>query len=358
MRACLPPASPGIPRSCQRAWLALLVALVLACAPTWAADGYVARVRARRAFQHDLVTLLALRSHARPLLGAALLARTRSDDGGPLGFHRLITRAAAAPDAGPAEQWVRLSDCDASADHCPNPRALKALMQQAPDNAAVWMLRMGQALGQGNASAAWDAIEQAAKARHYDDYTGRSLQALANAVALLPPPPDTLAGPGDHATRVAALQVAITFGIGAAQPMPGFRLVAAHCRPQAVHGRAQRHRLCLQLADVLVWGSSPLARSLGLHLRTTLSTDPAQRAQARADMRDLAWQVRQFALLQARARSDIRVAHRLLMLARQGGTEMAQILAALRAFGIPQHAPADGSLEPGTLPANAGTSPR
>ena len=338
--------------------LMLLAALVLGCGAARATDNHATRVQARRSFQHDLVTLLALRSQAQPLLGAALLARTRMDEGGPLGFHRLITRAAAAPGAGPAQQWARLSDCNPDAGNCPNPDALHVLLQMAPDNAAVWLLRMGEAVSRGNDTTAEIALEQAAKADYYDDYTGRSLQALANAVALLPPPPAALSGPGDHATRVAALQVVITFGIGNAQPMPGFHLVAAHCRPGAVRDNRRRRRICLQLAHVLVWGSSPLARSLGLHLRATLSDDAATRKQAEADMRDLAWQVRQFALLQVQARTNLDVAQRLLMLARQGGTEMAQMLAALRAFSIPEQAPPSDARHSGRHAANASSPVR
>jgi hypothetical protein len=315
--------------------------------PAQAGNPTASHVPARSAFQHDLITLMARRAEARPLLGAALLARTRLDAGGPLGFHQLIRRAASAPDAGPAVNWVRLSDCDADADNCPNPQALKALIRQAPDNAAVWLLRMGQAIANGNVRVATKALRKAARARVYDDYTGRSLQALADAVTQLPPPRDTLSGPGHRVTRVAALQVLMVYGIADAQPIPGFHLVAAHCRSEIAADAPARRTLCLQLAHVLVRGSSPLARSLGLHIQTTLAPDPVDRKRARADMRDLIWQVRQFGLLQVRARHQLDVARRLLLLARRGGTQMNLMLSALRASGIPDQAP----LEEGTGPA-------
>lgn len=338
-RSMTPTLATTIPRRERLHRLVLLIVLAgtVLAAPVHAGESD--RVQARKAFQHDLITLLALRADARPLLGAALLARARLDEGGPLGFHRLIQRAAHAPDAGPAVDWVRLSDCDAKAGNCPNPDALQALTREAPDNAAVWLLRMGQAAGLGQLKRATAALHQAADARVYDDYTGRSLQALAHAVTLLPPPPATLHGSGDHATRVAALQVLMVFGIGDAQPIPGFHLVAAQCRPKVAEHDPDRRTLCLRLAHVLVWGSSPLARSLGLHLQSTLATDPADRERAREGMRDLVWQVRQFGQLQARARDDFAVAHRLLMLARQGGSEMSLMQAALRAFSIPVEAP-------------------
>lgn len=323
--------------------IVLMATLAFTSLAARAGDAVADQVRARQAFQHDLITLLALRADPQPLLGAALLARTRQDPGGPLGFHRLIERASKAPQAGPAVNWVRLSDCDAAAGNCPNPDALKILLAQAPDNAAVWLLRMGQAMSLGDTRSAVDALHRAARAKVYDDYTGRSLQALADSVTLLPPPPATLSGTGDHATRVAALQVMMVYGIGDAQPMPGFQLVAAQCQPKVAEADPKRRALCLDLARVLVWGSSPLARSLGLHLQSTLSTDPDERELADASMRDLTWQIRQFGQLQIRARGDMAVARRLLMLARQGGTEMAIIQAGLRAFAIPVEAPPEGS---------------
>lgn len=327
------------PSSTPRILSGLLLAWLCGALPARAADGHDARVKARRAYQHELVALLARRGQPQALLGAALLARTRLDEGGPLGFHRLIARAAAAPGAGPAENWVRLSDCDAAAGNCPNPTALAALSTQAPDNAAVWMLRMGQAASRKDAKAARAAMLKAAHARHYDDYTGRSLRALAVAVAQRAPPPAALSGRGSHAGQVAALRTAITFGIGQAQPMPGFQWVAARCRPRAVTKHPSRRATCLELAGVLVRGSSPLARSLGLHLRGTLAPTPAARARARAGMRDLAWQVRAFAIVQSSAREDPRTARLLLKLARRGGTEMALMLAAMQALGIPPDAP-------------------
>ena len=337
---------------------AALTALLLLLLPLVALAGQpsVSRAHARDAFQHDLIQLLARRAEARPLLGAALLARTRLDEGGPLGFHQLIQRAASAPDAGPAANWVRLSDCDADADNCPNPRALKALLRQAPDNAAVWMLRMGQAIADGHVQAASDALRKAARARVYDDYSGRSLQALADAVALLPPPAAALSGTGPRASRVAALQVLMVYGIADAQPMPGFHLVAAHCRHEVAADAPARRTLCLQLARVLARGSSPLARSLGLHIQSTLAPDPIDRKRARDDMRDLVWQVRQFGRLQVRARHQLDVARRLLELARRGGTRMRLMRDALRASGIPVRAPPEEDSGPaGHVAARVGS---
>jgi hypothetical protein len=56
-------------------------------------------------------------------------------------------------------------------------------------------------------------------------------------------------------------------------------------------------------------------------------------------MANLAWQVRNFAQLSARAANDKALAQHLLALARSGGTEMSLVLAALRDQGIPTDAP-------------------
>jgi hypothetical protein len=70
-----------------------------------------------------------------------------------------------------------------------------------------------------------------------------------------------------------------------------------------------------------------------------LDTDPAQQAQARRARLDLIWQVQNFAEMSARATNDKALAQHLLALARNGGTEMSLLLAALRDDGISTEAP-------------------
>src|SRR6185437_13186696 len=254
----------------MRGWhcLALAGALSLPVAPAAAAvkqaaadaapaTGDSAREQALQAFQHDLVSVLALRATAQPLLGAALLARPLPRQPKTNSFHALINRAAAASDAGPAVQWARLADCDAKADACPNASALRKLVEQAPDNAAVWLLKLGLDTRDMKSDAARADLARAAAAKLYDDYTGSSLAALAGVVDALPPPP--------------ALPV-----------------VAKLCENAGDDAAIKAD--CLRLGKLLEWGSSPLARSLGLHLRDVLGDATAQ-ADARQQRRDLIWQV-------------------------------------------------------------------
>src|SRR5699024_4030562 len=263
-------------------------------------------------FQRDLVNVLVLRSEARPLLGAALLSRTLPEAPDYVGFHSLIPRAAKADDAGPGVYWAQLVDCDAEAGAWPHTDALDALKDAA--------------------------LARAAEAKTFDDYDGVSLQALTRASATLPPPPELYRDHGP-ASSAAGIRALLVFGLTSFQPMPGFQATAALCKKH--EDDADVRGQCLQLAKTLVWGSSPLARSLGLHLQATLSGDEAARRKAVEQRRDLTWQVQNFGRLTLETQRNGKVATRLLKLAANGGTRMSLILAALRESDIPRHAPAN-----------------
>ncbi|TAL83667.1 MAG: hypothetical protein EPN74_13590 [Rhodanobacter sp.] len=297
----------------------------------------LAHDKAQLAFQRDLVSVLAPRADATPLLAAALLARPLHNQPRTSSFHDLIERAASASDAGAAVEWLRLADCQAQADNCPNPAALQALVLKAPDNAAVWLLKLGQDTRNMRQQDVRTDLSRAAAASTYDDYTGSSLKALADYVSVLPPPASSYA----HGLTAgpAGLQTMLVYGLASAQPQPVLPLVAQLC--DNARDDASIKADCLKLGKVLEWGSSPLAQSLGLHLRQVLSDDPAQQQEAKRARIDLIWQVQNFAELTARARSDKALARNLLALARSGGTEMSIMLAALREAGIAADAPAD-----------------
>lgn len=326
----------------KRGWMVCL-GLAL-CSSTMARPGDTrasdadARSQALLAFQHDLVSVLAPQADAMPLLSAALLARPLPDQPKYNTFHSLIDRAAKAADASPAVDWTQLADCDARAGACPNADALHALTATAADNAAVWLLKLGIDTRNDKTAAAHDDLARAADARLYDDYTGTSLKALADTIGTLPPP----AGTFDPAAGAGAygVQVVLAYGLAATlpQPQPGMQAAARICTDGKDDGAIKAQ--CLKLAHVLEWGSSPLARSLGLHLRQVLSDDPAEQEATSKARDNLVWQVQRFAQLSARASDDRALAQHLLALARNGGTEMSLMLAALRDAGIPTDAPA------------------
>ena len=335
-------------------YLALTCALSLAATPALASKTTAGenphepdkaaklRDKAQLAFQRDLVSVLAPQADALPLLGAALLARPLPNQPPGNSFHSLIKRAAYAEGADAAVNWVRLADCDAKAGACPNTDALEQVLTLAPDNAAAWLLKLGVDARDMKQDAAREDLSKAAAAKQYDDYTGTSLKTLASSVGILPPP----AGTYDPAHKGGAvgMQTVLVFGLAGTQPQPGLQLVAKLC--ENAEEDASIKADCVKLGKTLEWGSSPLARSLGLHLREVLADDPAQQEDAKNARRNLIWQVQNFAQLQARVQDDPALAQHLLALARSGGTEMSLILAALRDNSIPVEAPADWQPRP------------
>ncbi|MEW9625880.1 hypothetical protein [Rhodanobacter geophilus] len=312
------------------------------------AAGSNPREQALQSFQRDLVSVLALRATAQPLLGAALLARPLPKQPKTNSFHALISRAAATGDAGPAVQWARLADCDARADACPNATALRKLLEQAPDNAAPWLLKLGLDTRDMKSDAARDDLARAAAAKSYDDYAGSSLSALAGVVDALPPPPAT-----QGASGAVGVQALIVLGNARLQPRPALPVAAKLCEDAGEDAAIKAD--CLKLGELLEWGSSPLARSLGLRLREVLG-DAAAQADARQQRRDLTWQVQNYSQLALRAQDDPATARQLLAAAKQGGTEMSQLTAVLRASGVSTTAPA--SWQPATPdPAQAAPAP-
>ena len=216
-----------------------------------------ARDKAQLAFQRDLVSVLAPAGDPLSLLGAALLARPLFNQSPSNSFHRLIERAAMAEGAGVAVSWVQLADCDADAGACPNPAALERLLAQAPDNAAVWLLKLGSDARAMKQDAVRDDLARAAAAKVYDDYAGISLKALAGSAGVLPPPAGTL-DPA-HAGGAVGMQAVLVFGLAGSQPQPSLPLIAKLCENAGDDASIKAD--CLKLGQTLEWGSSPLARS-------------------------------------------------------------------------------------------------
>ncbi len=333
--------------------LALSGALLLAAAPAMAANTGATHKQpapptasARRddkallSFQRDLVSVLAARAEAMPLLGAALLARPLVNPPKTSSFHSLIGRAAMAdgsPGTKAAVSWLRLADCSGKADTCPNASALQALQTEAPDNAAVWLLQLGVDMHDMKSAAVRSDLAKAAAATVYDDYTGISLKALADSAGVLPAPADLLGAQPGAGAGAAGIQLVLVYGLASAQPQPSLPVVAKLCEKSGDDASIKAD--CLKLGKLLEWGSSPLSRSLGLHLAEVLSSDPSQQDSIRHARSNLVWQVQNFGQLLTRAQGDAPMAQRLLGLARNGGTEMSLLLAALRDNHIPTDAP-------------------
>ncbi|MGH8183447.1 MAG: hypothetical protein ACREPH_07300, partial [Rhodanobacteraceae bacterium] len=277
------------------------------------------------------------------LLGAAILARPFQHQLQGLDFDSLSQRAAAAPGAGPAAEWARLGECKTKSD-CPNAKAFEYLKKHAADNAAVWMVALDLAAEDKNEKAERAALKKAAAAQSYDDYYGKALAGVAKVVGVLPPLADTTQGAHDgQPDNPDGVRVLVSIMNTQSHIRPQFGPLQELCSKDAADKQAGVKADCLKLAHTLEWGSSPIARAVGLHIQSELN--PADQAQDNQASQNLAWQVHQYSGLLQRALTDPSLASQWLASARNGGTELSLILATLRANNVPTEAPA-GSATP------------
>lgn len=295
-----------------------------------------ARVQAIEQYRRDLVNVIALRADRTYLLGAAFLARAVKDPTPGLDFASLTDRVAAATGAQAVDHWARLGVCTDS--DCPNAKALAWLEAHAANNAAVWLMALDFAKG---ATAQRAALKHAAAAQLYDDYYGKVLAAVATATMALPPLPATMAGArGGQPDSADGVRMLVALTAMQPYPAPDLGPLAQLCGKDAEAGVKAD---CLKLAHTLQWGSSPLARALGLRIRQQLDPDAApQMATASANLK---WQVEQYSAWLQQALGQPARASAWLARARNGGTELSLMLATLRTAQVPEDAPA-GSGQP------------
>ncbi len=343
-----------------RYWTGLLLACITVVVFAAPAENDP-RTAALSQYKHDLVSVLTLRGDAPHLLGAALLARTFSDNSPGQDSSRLLARAANADPDNAAVTWARLSDCEHEAQSCPNIEALAQLKQQAPDNAAVWILALDVAARDGDREGQVANLHKAANAKSYNDYGGALLQALTLAATALPPPEKAVrayAGSASSKAGPASAQAFLAYGQATAHLQPSFLPVMELCDPNAIQDTTAMLKSCRKLAQLLAWGSSPRARAAGLHLQDILASDESLRSTAESEMRDLTWQVSNYSRLVLTALRDQDLAFELLRLGQTGGSELTRMNALLHKHGIPTHAPPSAT-EPAaaaTAPAAAGSS--
>lgn len=307
------------------------------------------RLAAIRQYQHDLVSVVALRDDPAYLLGAAILAKPFTHQTPGLDFDALSQRAAAAPDGQAAAAWARLDMCKEHAP-CPNPVAFAYLKRHAADNAVVWLVALDLAAANKDTAAERAALGKAAAAQVYDDYYGAALAGVTRAVSVLPPLADTTAGArAGQPDSGEGVRMLVAINAVQAHPRPELGPLLELCTTDAVAGHPDQRMACLKLAHTLAWGSSPVARAVGLRIQGELDATKQDR-DAEAS-RDLAWQVHQYSGLLQRALTDSTLASQWLAIARNGGTELSLIFATLRANHVPLDAPADAG-----TPASAGTA--
>ncbi len=293
-------------------------------------------------FEHDVLSIVALRNEADRLAGAAVLARAVPDLPSVLTYQTFLARAEAAPGAGAAVQWVALGNCGKvgpQPEDCINAAALARLEKLAPDNAAVWLLAFDHARQRGDDNAARAALARAAAATEFSTYYGVLLHAVLETARALPMPAalvHVLAGANGNA-------YAATYMIAAGNvmylPTPSLEPVFETCK--APGKDTARRTQCARIAHLLAWGDTVIARAAGLALQERLADGAAARARVAAERRTLAWQTQQFAAQVLQARKDRALAARLVQLVLQGGTENSIQLALLRGAGIDTTPPLD-----------------
>lgn len=305
------------------------------------------RMLAIEQYQHDLVTVVALRADPDYLLGAAVLSAPFKDPTQGLDFDSLSARAATGDHA--AGQWLRMSLCKDQKE-CPNAEAFAWLKKHAADNAAVWIVALDLAARDKDAKAEREALKHAAAAKLYDDYYGKTLAGVAKATSILPPLADTMQGAHDgQPDNPDGVRMLVTLFSTESHLRPEFAPLDQLCDAADAAKHTSVKADCLKLAHTLQWGSSPLARAMGLRIAGTL--DPAGNPQTDTANRNLAWQVQQYSQLLRGAFTDPSKAAHWLDAARSGGTELSLMLATLRANGIDSDAPPADAAPASSSPA-------
>lgn len=262
---------------------------------------------------HSHIETLAASGEARALAAAALLLLPdhESDDAGAADAAQRQAWLAAAlqADSGdPVLLWLAARGLPGSmAEPGQRGTALNALARVDPDNAAVWLDRLAQALAEDDPAAVDEHLQRAAEAAHFDAYDLAVSQLLQEAMAdfQAPPMPDEVrqavaahAGPGeaeawlDHPVEGRILFLTSVIGMNA--PLP-FNTV---CKPSADEVLSpSRRSACLAIATVVADGARVVGtRQLALAMRLQLAGDqaaPAQLQRWRQEYRDALWQIEQ-----------------------------------------------------------------
>lgn len=294
-------------------------------------------------FQHKLVSHAA--SHQQPLqlAAAAILARSISNMPSLLRYSTLIRRAQKQASAGPVVSWVALGDCGdrQNLSDCINTTALQHLEQQAPNNAAIWLLAFDHAVQAHDMPGQKRFLSRAASATSFNTYYANLLQALINTVTTQTMPDDVVQTISGIQGNVQAASYLLAAGNLMYLPTPALAPLFAFC---ISHSKSIKlHGDCLRLARNLVLGDTVTARATGLALTQRLATSPARRRSAARQQRALVWQTQQFSSLVLRARHDVRLARMLLGLARQGNTENSIQRHLLHKMNIPLEPPSNWS---------------
>lgn len=312
-----------------------LVAGTLGALEWWQGRAERADARARAAYRQEVVEALAANGDARAATLRVLLqpASTREEQ-------QDWRRALSAPD--PLALWLAVLDCPVAA--CDEATALDRLRALQPDNAAVALVEVEQAIEAGDRRRLDDAFDALEGATYFRDHYAIALPAVLNAASLATPPRRLLArheGAADPAGIVAA---EFAGGYAMALVIPGYRGLLEHCWPAPRTSDLVRAEDCILAARTMADADSFVTRSLGLRLWNRFAAGHPDEAEVHQRIRDYHWQFDYYACCVFDDDPDAAARWHRAWLA--GGGEMTVLQRLMREDGVALAAPANFEPEP------------
>lgn len=189
----------------------------------------------------------------------------------------LIHRAQTQAPAGPAVYWAALGDCGdrKNLSDCINTAALQHLQQQAPDNAAIWLLSFDHAIQAHDLPGQKCFLYQAAHATAFRTYYATLLQALINTVSTQAMPAVVVHIISCQQGNAQAASYLLAAGNLMYLPTPALAPLFTYCSGH--NPSTQVHDQCLHLARHLALGDTVTVRATGLALTQRLTKNLIQR---------------------------------------------------------------------------------
>lgn len=186
----------------------------------------------------------------------------------------------------PMALWLSAIDCPVA--FCDATGALARLEQQQPDNAAVTLLVIDQALSDGNEVALRQALDRIGEASHYQDYNGVLLQALLRADDMAALPRRLQSASPDNAK---AAKTMLSAGLWSTRSLGKFTRLLHLCKPATGSHDPRQRDDCMAMARLMADASAPLPRAVGLRIQNRFVTVPSETSELHRHMRDFRWQL-------------------------------------------------------------------
>lgn len=293
-------------------------------------------------FHHDQINLLALRTDARSLLSAALMAQTDADDLSrpkALQTPALVARAQKFNPDNTLTWWVSAAlECAGKTRPCPSDATLQQLEKVDASNAATWLWLLARAQQSADAPTARAALTSAAQSARFDDYFGTLVSMLDEASAILPVSQTILRASDQLDAGPAGFRLTYAAGLAANLPRPYREALASACADTASDAALAAD--CIAVAQKLADCGSLAARGFGLRLLLQLNPHGVANDAVVARARSLAWRNLQIGTLAARLTGDARITGVYLHALALRGSEIDAVDAVLQLAGVALEPPA------------------